>query len=823
MMDKILNKWTEYNPQAIESKWQKEWEKLGIYRAHESSPLPKYYCLDFFPYPSGEGLHVGHCRNYIPTDVISRFMRMRGYNVLHPMGWDAFGEPTEQHAISSGIHPRLTTDRNAANYRRQMTMIGTSYDWSREIDSSHPDFYRWTQRIFLLLYERGLAYRDVSWQWWCPTCQTTLSSHEVNAGVCWRGHKGVTKKDIPAWYFRITAYAEELLAGLNEIDWPEAIKTMQRNWIGRSEGCEILFHTEDGQSVPIFTTRPDTIFGATFFVLAPEHLLVEKLTTELQRAQVEAYVEQALSQAEIDRLSLSTEKSGVFTGGYVLNPLSNERIPVWIADYVLLTYGTGAVMGVPAHDQRDFEFARKYGLPIRVVIAPPGYRNEPLEMAYTEAGSMINSGKFDGLSSEQGMKQVCDALSEGGIGGPKVQYKMRDWLISRQRYWGTPIPIIYCEDCGELPVPVEDLPVLLPETDDFTPDGSGRSPLARIPDFVSTSCPICGGKANREVDTMGGFACSSWYFLRFASPQYDQGPFEPEALNYWMPVDLYVGGAEHAVLHLLYARFWTLALADADLVPFKEPFKKLMNQGQLLGPDGQRMSKSRGNVIIPDEIVGAYGADSLRIYEMFMAPFDQDIAWNTDGINGAWRFLNKLWNLFLNSYYSSQSVTEVDPELEQETHRLIRRVTHRIEGFRFNTMISDFMEYVNLLYERYRLDKWHTESYHDALNILMILLAPVVPHIAEELWHLTDHEGSVHESAWPEWDESKVQDQDIEIAVQVDGKLRAVLGVSSDTDQEIIEQLALDERSIQQHLEGREIIKVIYVPGRILNLVTKGG
>lgn len=813
--------WSAYDPQHIESKWQAQWEDSRLFRAVESDEKHKYYCLDFFPYPSGEGLHVGHCRNYIPTDVISRFKRMHGFNVLHPMGWDTFGEPTEQHAISDGIHPRLTTDRNTANYRRQMMMIGTSYDWSREIDSSNPEYYRWTQWMFLLFYRRGLAYRDTSWLWWCPTCQTTLSNNEVHAGVCWRGHKGVLKKEVPAWYFRITAYADELLMGLDNIDWPESIKLMQRNWIGRSEGCEIIFHTENGDPIPVFTTRPDTLFGSTFFVLAPEHPLVNEITVEERRTEVNAYISQTLSLSEIDRLSDVGDKSGIFTGGYVINPLSGERIPVWIADYVLLTYGTGAVMGVPAHDQRDFEFARKYNLPIRAVVTPPDYSGDPFETAYTGVGKMVNSGHFNGLSSDQGILEVCDILEQESLGGPKVQYRMRDWLISRQRYWGTPIPIVYCQNCGEVPVPEEDLPVRLPEIDDFTPDGSGLSPLARIPDFVNTDCPICEGTAKRETDTMGGFACSSWYFLRFTDPHNHDKPFDPDVVRYWMPVDLYVGGAEHAVLHLLYARFWTFALADAGILPFREPFAVLKNQGQLLGLDGQRMSKSRGNVITPDVMVEAYGADALRLYEMFMAPFDQDIAWNTDGINGTRRFLIRLWNLYAKTYEQSQSEVLIDENLDRETHKLIRRITRRIEGFRFNTMVSAFMEFVNLLSEIYQSDDWHTKTYHEALNILLILLAPAIPHIAEELWHLTGHLDSVHIQNWPEWDEVKLQDEFQEIPVQIDGKLRGIVNVSFNSDQEEVTQIALKDNIVQNHLEGREITKVIFVPGRVLNLVSK--
>ncbi len=822
--------WSSYNPQKIEPKWQDHWEKNGFYLAGETSDKSKYYCLDFFPYPSGEGVHVGHCRNYIPTDLISRYKRMRGHNVLHPMGWDAFGEPAEQYAVAHGVHPRVTTDRNTANFRRQMTIIGTGIDWSREIDSSDPDYYRWTQYFFLLLYQRGLAYRDTNWQWWCPTCQTTLSSHEVVGGICWRGHTGVTKREIPAWYFKITEYADELLSGLDDIDWPEYIKKMQRKWIGRSEGTDIHFRvvstsrTGDDAWVKVFTTRPDTVYGVSFFVLAPEHTLVEKLTTEEQRAQVEAYVAEATRQSDIDRMSAATEKTGVFTGGYVINPLNEERVPVWIADYVLLSYGTGAVMGVPAHDQRDFIFAQKYGLPVRIVISPPDYdvvNTDGLAEAYLGEGTMLNSGPFDGIPNLMAVEPINDHLEDSGIGCRSVQFRMRDWLISRQRYWGTPIPVVYCQSCGEVTVPEEQLPVLLPPLEDFQPDGSGRSPLARVQDFVNTHCPRCKGPAQRETDTMGGFACSSWYFLRFTSLHFEGGPFEPAAMRYWMPVDLYVGGAEHAVLHLLYARFWTKVMADAGLVPFREPFTKLMNQGQLMGPDGQRMSKSRGNVITPDSIVETFGADALRVYELFVAPFEQDISWSTEGINGARRFLNRIWNLYKETYIESVTASGIDQDLERLLHKTIRQVSERIEGFRFNTVVSALMEFTNALYERQRTGHWRSETFNQALETLLVLLAPVAPHIAEELWELTRHSGSVLQQTWPNWDDELAREETGEIAIQVDGKLRGVIAVEADASETNVKGRAIAHPKVQPYLADREISKIFYVPGRIVNIVTQ--
>ena len=812
-----------YHPNEIEPRWQAHWEASGLYRAAQGEARPKFYCLDFFPYPSGDGLHVGHCRNYVPTDVISRYKRMQGCNVLHPMGWDAFGEPAEQHAVAHGVHPRLTTDRNTANFRRQMTIIGDSIDWSREIDSSQPEYYRWTQWFFLMLQRRGLAYRDTNWQWWCPTCQTTLSSHEITDGVCWRGHAGVTRRQVPAWYFRITAYADELITGLDEIDWPEPIKAMQRNWIGRSEGCEIIFRSQEGEPLPVFTTRPDTVFGVTFFVLAPEHPLVERITTASQRSQVTAYVAESMRQSEVDRTAESRPKTGVFTGGYVINPLNGDPVPAWVGDYVLGSYGAGAVMGVPAHDQRDFEFAHQYGLPVRPVVAAEGAPVAGLEMqeAYTGDGVMVNSGPYDGLPNRQAIPRIAAGLAQRGQGGPKVQYRMRDWLISRQRYWGTPIPMVHCPACGEQPVPEAELPVLLPPMDNFQPDGSGRSPLARLPEFVNTECPRCCGPAQRETDTMGGFACSSWYFLRFASPQYHQGPFDPAEYRYWVPVDLYVGGAEHAVLHLLYARFWVKVMADEGLVPFREPFQKLMNQGQLMGTDGQRMSKSRGNVITPDAMVESYGADALRIYVMFMAPFEQDIAWSMAGISGARRFLNRTWSLVSQTWAESAAASGKDPALERLLHQTIQHVTERIETFRFNTMVSALMEFVNALAECQRAGTWRSATYHQALEMLLVLMAPAAPHFAEELWSLTGHSGSIHQQPWPSWQAELARQEMVEVAVQVDGRVRGVVTVPAAASQAEVEAQAKASAKVQPHLAGRALVKVFYVPGRILNMVTR--
>jgi leucyl-tRNA synthetase len=809
----------EYKPSTFEQHWQKTWEDLGLFRAGKKGNKPKYYCLDYFPYPSGEGLHVGHCRNYVPTDVISRFKRMQGYNVLHPMGWDAFGEPAEQNAIINNQTPREITDQNTANYKRQMKLIGTSYDWDREIDSSHPGYYRWTQEMFLKMYQRGLAYRDKNWQWWCPTCATTLSSHEIEGEKCWRGHLGVTKKEVPVWYFKITSYADELITGLEDVDWPEPIKIMQRNWIGRSEGSEIDFRTEDGDTISVFTTRPETVHGATFFAIAPEHPIVHKLTTDTSRSEVEAYVKQAIRKSEIERISDNREITGVFTGGDVINPINGEHIPAYVADYVLPTYGSGAVMGVPAHDQRDFTFANKYQLEIREVITRDVEKShqESLVVPYLESGIMINSGIHDGLTSKQAADQINQFLESHALGRRAVNYRMRDWLISRQRYWGTPIPIIYCDRCGEVPVSDHDLPVLLPEMDDFIPDGSGRSPLGRIADFINVKCPACGRLAQRETDTMGGFACSSWYFLRFTSPHYRLGPFDSDAVNYWMPVDLYVGGAEHAVLHLLYARFWTKVLADEGLLSFREPFARLINQGQLHGPDGQRMSKSRGNVITPDNIVAEFGADALRIHGLFMAPFEQSVDWNADGIVGAQRFLTRVWNLVL-TYWSPNS-DQKDPDLEKERHRVIKIITERLEMFRFNTMISALMEFTNSLNEWVKSGNWNTATFCECLETLMILLAPSAPYITEELWSRTAHGFSIHQQKWPNYDEQLIYDEIIEIPVQVNGKLRGLIQTDSKTSQDQALQYAFEDPDIYKYLIEREITRVFYVPGKILNVI----
>jgi len=812
----------EYRPQEFERHWQEKWLETKIYRSEEDPAKAKFYCLDFFPYPSGDGLSVGHCRNYIPTDVVSRYLRMRGYNVLHPMGWDAFGLPAENRARDNGIHPRLTVAQNTANYKRQLNLIGCSYDWDREINSSAPDYYKWTEWFFLLLYKRGLAYKAKGLQWWCPSCQTILANEQVHDGRCWRCNSLVEKKSLEQWYFKITDYADRLLYDLEKVDWPESTKEMQRNWIGRSEGAEVTFRTEYGDELRIFTTRPDTLFGATFMVLAPEHELVPKLTKPAQKAAVKQYVQEAARASEIERQSAEREKTGVFTGSFAVNPVNNERIPIWIADYVLLGYGTGAIMAVPAHDQRDFEFAQKYGLDVRVVVQPPEGVEWGLSAAYVGEGTMVNSGQFSGLPSKEGGRRIIEWLKERGLGDFKVQYRMRDWLISRQRYWGAPIPMVHCPTCGWMPVPEDQLPVLLPDIDDFSPSGDGRSPLAKVPEWVNTTCPQCGGPAQRETDTQDGFACSSWYFLRFADPHNDQQAFDPEKVRYWLPVDLYVGGAEHATMHLIYARFYTKVLYDAGLISFDEPFTKLRHQGMLLAQDGRKMSKSLGNVITPDETAEKYGVDALRGYELFMGPFDQTLAWSDEGIAGVRRWLNRLWNLLNNRLEMGTEPLpreQAERELTRWTHRVIKRAGEEIEAMKFNTMLAYFMEFTNWLHKVYTPELAATQTWREAMEKFLLVLAPVVPHLAEEIWARWGKPYSVHQQPWPAYDEELTKDEQITLVIQVNGKVRDRITVSASITEEEAHAAALGSEKVQQLLNGRKVKMVKYVPGRLVNVV----
>src|SRR5579875_2039457 len=666
-----------YEPKEIEPKWQATWERDNLYLTPADRTRPKFYLLEMFPYPSGEGLSVGHLHNYVPSDVVGRFRRMTGYNVLHAMGWDAFGLPAENDALLKHLHPKQTVPRYAANFKRQLKLLGCAYDWTREINSSAPEYYRWTQWFFLLLYQRGLAYRAVGSQWWCEKCLSILANEQVIDGCCWRhSDTPVTKKELEQWYFRITAYADRLLADLDGIDWPERIKLMQRNWIGRSEGAELAFAVagHPGREVRFFTTRPDTVFGVSFMVLAPEHPLVQAITTDAQRGAVQSYIEQARRQSEIERLSTVKEKTGVFTGAYAINPFTGREIPIWIADYVLMGYGTGAIMAAPGEDQRDFEFARKYGLEIPRVTAPADGSELLTDRAFTDYGVAINSGFLDGKPTAEALAMVCRYAEEKGLGKRTVSYRMRDWLISRQRYWGCPIPIVYCTKCGVVPVPAEQLPVLLPDMIDYQPSGTGRSPLANVAEFVNTTCPRCGGPAQRETDTMDGFACSSWYFLRFASPHETSAPFDRKAVDYWLPVDLYVGGAEHAVMHLLYARMWTKVMYDAGMIGFKEPFPVLRNQGMVWAADGQKMSKSRGNVVTPDAMVEKYGADALRLWELFMGPFEEPTNWNEEGVVGTARYLTRVWAMVRRYVQAGCPQGKPDAETLRRVHKTIRTV-----------------------------------------------------------------------------------------------------------------------------------------------------
>jgi len=817
----------KYNPQKIEKKWRIIWEESKIYRTEETLEKPKYYCLDFFPYPSGDGLSVGHCKNYIPTDVFSRFKKMCGYSVLHPMGWDAFGQPAEQEAINKGIHPKITTEKYTANYKRQLSLIGTSYDWEREINSSHPDYYKWTQWFFLLLYKRGLAYRKKAPVNWCPTCLTVLANEEIEDGKCWRCGSEVTKRDLMQWFFKITDYADYLLKDLETIDWPEKIVLMQQNWIGRSEGIEFNLKVKNSEkTIPVFTTRPDTIYGMTFVVLAPEHPLINELTTQEFKNAVENYRKIAYQKSEIQRLALEKEKDGVFIGAYAINPMNNEEVPIYVTDYVLMTYGTGAIMAVPAHDERDFEFAKKYNLLIRVVISPPDWEGEELKEAYTGKGIMVNSDEYNGLPSQEGIEKICNYLDNKGIGRRKVNYKMRDWLISRQRYWGAPIPIIYCDDCGEVPVPEEDLPVLLPDIEKYQPTETGESPLAKVQEFVNTFCPKCRKLAKRETDTMGGFACSSWYFLRFTSPHYKKGPFNPDKIKYWMPVDLYVGGAEHAVMHLLYARFWTKVMYDANIVNFREPFNKLLNQGMMHAPDGRLMSKSKGNVITPDEVVAEYSADALRAYELFLGPFEQDAIWNDRGINGVFRFLNRVWRLILKekplifTKRPSGGAEDISRQLQKMTHKTIKKVTLDFEKFKFNTAVAALMKYINFLYSS--LDKKVLEEiWSETIDTLMLLLAPIAPFMTEELWERTGHKESIHIQPWPKWDEKLTYEEKFTLVIQVNGKLRDRVEVPVGISDEEMKKIALKSPNAQKFIKDKEIIKFVTVPNKLINIVAK--
>jgi len=812
----------KYAPNEIEKKWQEKWAETGLYRVTEDSPRPKYYALTMFPYTSGD-LHIGHWYNNVPPDVQARFKRMQGYNVMHPMGFDAFGLNAENAAIKRGIHPYRWTMDNIDAMRRQLKSIGTMYDWDREVITCQPDYYRWTQWFFLKLYEHDLAYRQKAPVNWCPSCQTVLANEQVIDGNCERCGTVVRREDREQWFFRITRYADELMQH-EGIDWPERTQIMQRNWVGRSTGTEISFALDhpgvEEKEMRVFTTRPDTTFGVTFMVLAPEHPLVPALTSPEKKVEVEAYIARSREQTEIERLSTDKEKDGVFIGAHVTNRLNGEKVPIWIADYVLLSYGTGAVMGVPAHDERDFAFARKYGIPIPVVIAPEGWQGEELEEAYIEPGTMVNSAQFNGLPNERGIEAVSDFLEEKGWGRRAVSYRLRDWLISRQRYWGAPIPMVYCEKCGLVPVPEEDLPVLLPEDAEFRP--TGESPLMYHEQFVNTTCPRCSAPARRETDTMDTFMCSSWYILRYCSPHYDKGPFDPEKLRYWMPADLYTGGAEHAVMHLLYARFFTKACRDMGIIDFGEPITRLFHQGMII-VEHQKMSKSRGNVINPDPYVRTLGADTVRIYLMFLGPWDQGGDWSDSGISGASRWLNRVWNLVLEEYTPGLAADggQAHTDLLRLVHQTVRKATNDIEQLRFNTTIAALMELTNYLSRVKDAGSVARTDWQEAVHTLLLLLAPLAPHIAEELWEQTGHDYSIHNQSWPQWDEELARDEEITLVVQVNGRLRDRLTVPVSITEEEARRTALESERVKAHVEGRETVRVIYVPQKLVNIVVR--
>ena len=812
----------KYNPQEIEKKWQVKWEADHLYEVNEKSDRPKWYALTMFPYTSGD-LHIGHWYAMAPSDVHARFKRMQGYNVLHPVGFDAFGLPAENAAIKHGIHPHTWTMQNVENMRPQLRSMGTTYDWAREVVTCLPEYYKWTQWFFLKLYKAGLAYRAKAPANWCSQCQTVLANEQVvGEGFCERCSTPVFKRDLEQWFFRITRYADELLE-FTEADWPERIKVMQRNWIGKSLGTEISFGLDidsvDEKEIKVFTTRPDTTFGATFMVLAPEHPLVEKITTPDKKKAIEKYIANTRKQTEIERLSTDKEKTGVFTGAFSINKLNGEKLPIWIADYVLLTYGTGAVMAVPGHDQRDFEFAHDYKLPMKVVIAPGGWSEEEFTEAYVDQGTMVNSGQFDGMSNEQGKEAISDFIEANGFGTRTSSYRIRDWLISRQRYWGAPIPIVYCSKCGIVPVSENDLPVLLPEDAEFKP--TGESPLKYHKSFFNTKCPECGGAAQRETDTMDTFMCSNWYFMRYTSPGYDNGPFDPEKIAYWMPVDQYTGGAEHAVMHLLYSRFFTKAIRDVGCIKFNEPFTRLFNQGTII-LNRQKMSKSRGNVVNPDEYVQRLGADTVRCYLMFIGPWDQGGGWDDSGIGGMSRWLNRIWKLVLEEQ-KVKGLPEIDQTTENEirrlTHKTIKKVTNDIERFRYNTMIAALMEFTNYLGKVRDQRLISNTVWSEAIDTLQLLIAPSAPHIAEELWERSGHDYSIHNESFPSWDETLVIEEEFTLVVQINGKVRDKVTAPVSITESEAHELVLSRERVQSHINGRELKQVVYIPGRLINIV----
>lgn len=791
-----------YNPAEIEPRWQQAWQGDARYKASIDSGKPKYYVTGMFPYPSGAGMHVGHFMEHTIVDAVARFRRAHDFNVMYPMGWDAFGLPAENYAIKTGTSPIISTKQNIENFTNQLKRVGASIDWSREINTSDPEYYKWTQWIFMKLFERGLAYQKEANQWWCPVDMTVLANEQVEGGHCWRCGSEVIKKSMNQWFFKITDYADALLEETPALDWPEKIKTAQTNWIGRSSGAEIDFKIENSNDkITVFSTRPDTIFGATFLVLAPEHSLAKKLAINDESNEVDTYINDAIKKSEIERQSEGKEKTGVWTGSYAINPASGEKVPIWIADYVLGGYGTGAVMGVPAHDERDHEFALKFELPNIEVI--------------DENNVLINSGQFSGTNVNEAREKIIDRLEAEGVAKNKVTYKMRDWLVSRQRYWGAPIPIIHCAQHGAVAVPEKDLPILLPEVADYEPKGD--SVLASQTEWVNTTCPTCGGPAKRETDTMDGYACSSWYLLRYTDPKNTEAAWSVDAANYWSPIDTYVGG-DHAVAHLLYVRFWSHVFYDMNLVPTKEPVKKLVYHGYINAEDGTKMSKSKGNVVDPLEVIDAgYGADTLRTFELFLGPIDENSDWNSNGIAGVYRFLNRVWTLTQEYLDDEPSDGETNQELLAFQHRTIKKVTSDINRLSFNTAIAALMEYVNHLY-KLKNDGFTTE-WSSALEALVQLIAPFAPHMSAELWQQLGHEDQLDFVSWPTWDDALIVTDTVTIVVQINGKVRAKLEVASDSTKEAVEALALSDEKVGSYLNGTQPKKIVYVPGRLVSIV----
>ena len=818
----------KYDFSAIERKWQRDWEKRGLHKVVRDDSREKFYLLEMFPYPSGK-LHMGHVRNYSIGDVMGRYYTMQGKNVLHPMGWDAFGLPAENAAIKHGVHPDPWTRENIANMREQLKTMGISYDWDREEGTCLPEYYKWTQWIFTKFFERGLAYKKKAAVNWCPSCATVLANEQVIDGHCERCDSVVEKKDLEQWFFRITDYAQRLLDDLDKLPgWPDKVKTMQENWIGRSEGVQLEFHTEAGDPVPVFTTRHDTVYGVTYMVLAPEHPLVAKLTAGTAYEQpVQEFVRRVSKLSFIDRTSSDLEKEGMFIGAYAINPVTQERVPIWITNYVIYEYGTGAVMGVPGHDQRDFDFAKKYGHAIRRVVAPPQWDGSELQEAYESYdGIMVNCGKYDGLTVPEAKKQMADDMEAAGIGKRVVNYRLRDWLISRQRYWGAPIPIVYCEKCGAVAVPEDQLPVLLPTDVEFKP--TGESPLKTSPTFRDTTCPVCGGPAVREMDTMDTFVCSSWYFLRFTDAHDPKEAFNRELADYWMPVDQYIGGVEHAILHLMYARFFTKVFHDMGLCETEEPFTNLLTQGMVL-KDGSKMSKTKGNVVSPEVIINRFGADTARLFILFAAPPERDLEWNDTAVEGCSRFLSRFWRLYVNILEREgldaplpATFTEADKAVRRAVHGATKKVGEDIAvRCQFNTAISAIMEAVNAVYDYLDSEAPNAAILHEAAEYLLQLLAPFAPHITEELWHEMGHTESIHISHWPAYEEAALAQDSVEIVVQVNGKIRARLQVPANSSQEELAEIVRSQPQYAEWLAGKTVTKTIAIPGKLVNLVVK--